>query len=121
MAISQMNINFRKTNHSGMFDFRIGENVANCLVNPFRLWYDDEREQYMEFPGTSLAGHYRNIINPDILLISDSDGTYFVGYSITGFAVASGGGIPYAYCQDFSYLREKKLTIHRPYMESLIL
>ena len=108
MAISQMNINFRKTNHSGMFDFRIGENVANCLVNPFRLWYDDEREQYMEFPGTSLAGHYKNIIDPDIVLISDSDGTYFLSYSITGFAVASGGGIPYAYCQDFSYLTRKE-------------
>ena len=122
MAISQMNVNYNKgKGHAGRFNFRIGENTASVLGDPFRYWYDDERKAYMERPGTDASGHYRNIIDPEIVYVQASQaagGTYLTGYSLTGFALVSQGGTPYGFCQDFSYLLKDEGDISRLYGKS---
>lgn len=109
MAIAQTNINAsmsdlrteRRLKHQSKVS-GIGENLAATYGDPFYMWYDQERERYMEeYPSISdYTGHYLNIIDPKrISVFVPGEGSNRQGYSITGFGINGSTG----YSQVFSY------------------
>ena len=95
MAIAQANANYAKTHMEHSEVYPTGENLAwgygnaNTAGSPFRGWYDEEKAEYdagnHKF---SDVGHYLNVVENR--------------YTVTGFAVGTGGYYSTAHVQEFA-------------------
>lgn len=99
MAIAQLNANWAAdiiAVHSSVFN--TGENLAWYPEgdDPFRGWYDKEKEYYDEGnrEWDSKNGHYLNITNGRC---------YATGYAINSYAVMNSGSVNYAHAQEFNF------------------
>ena len=98
MAVAQVYADYARTNTEHIHDFNIGENIAWGYKEPFKAWYDKEKEMYQS--GNSdfeTIGHYRNIVNAE--------------YFTTGFAVAQGGSYSIDQVQTFYWEAENSMTV----------
>lgn len=94
MAMAQSNLNWSTVNMNHSSQFNVAENLAWGYTNPFRGWYDEEKEIYENDPNAPFnqVGHYLNIINPN--------------YQVTGFAVTTKEEYPLSHGQVFSSKNE---------------
>lgn len=67
MAIAQSNANKSAETFDHCRQYNVGENLAWGWKDPFDGWYTEEKKLYEQDPGTTEAGHYKNIANSNYL------------------------------------------------------
>ena len=101
MAVSQVQTNASSVKRGHSQFYSVGENIAWGYSDPYDGWYTKEKKVYeyrLENPdasddevadacGSSVDGHYKNIVNPDDEIYSR--------YVVTGFAYVTKDGTMY--------------------------